>query len=191
MSDDKALVFFDLETTGFGIAECDVIQVAAVHEENVFDVYILPSQPIHEGASKVTGLTVQDGQLFHHGELKTTTPLLEALKSFITFVQSFKRPVLLVGHNAHRFDTPILSRVLEQNQLLDQFQEVVSGTLDTLSLSEDLYPDLESHKQESLVNHFLKKDYEAHSAVEDAKILQELFKHWNIEDQTVLKKHIL
>ncbi|XP_029959443.1 uncharacterized protein plex9.1 [Salarias fasciatus] len=190
MSDGRVLVFFDLETTGLDTTKCEIIQVAAVHEERVFSVYILPSQPIDEGATKVTGFTVRDGKLFCHEDLKATTPLLEALQSFIAFLSSFRRPVLLVGHNARSFDAPILSRVLTQSSLLEPFREAASGTLDTLPVSRELFPDLQNHRQEFLVRRFLNKQYGAHNAVEDAKVLQELFKHWDIQDQTVWEKHV-
>uniref|UniRef100_A0A672HWV1 exodeoxyribonuclease III n=1 Tax=Salarias fasciatus TaxID=181472 RepID=A0A672HWV1_SALFA len=132
----------------------------------------------------VTGFTVRDGKLFCHEDLKATTPLLEALQSFIAFLSSFRRPVLLVGHNARSFDAPILSRVLTQSSLLEPFREAASGTLDTLPVSRELFPDLQNHRQEFLVRRFLNKQYGAHNAVEDAKVLQELFKHWDIQDQT-------
>uniref|UniRef100_A0A672HXX0 exodeoxyribonuclease III n=1 Tax=Salarias fasciatus TaxID=181472 RepID=A0A672HXX0_SALFA len=128
------------------------------------------------------------GKLFCHEDLKATTPLLEALQDFIAFLSSFRRPVLLVGHNARSFDAPILSRVLTQSSLLEPFREAVSGTLDTLPVSRELFPDLQNHRQEFLVRRFLNKQYGAHNAVEDAKVLQELFKHWDIQDQTVWEK---
>ncbi|CAB1453543.1 unnamed protein product [Pleuronectes platessa] len=56
-------------------------------------------------------------------------------------------PILLAAHNAKGFDAPILTRVLLQNHLLQEFQQVVSGFLDTLQLSKWLHPDLPGQSQ--------------------------------------------
>lgn len=50
--------------------------------------------------------------------------------------------------------------------------------MDTCMLSKNLFPDLRKHNLEFLVKHFLGKPYDAHNALEDARILQELFNSW-------------
>ena len=158
---------------------CDIIQLSAVTGEKLFNAYILPVQPIAEGAQRVTGFTAYNGGLFLRGDLLQTTPVYEALTSFIAFLQSFHRPILLAAHNARGFDAPILNRVLQQNHLLQKFQQVVSGYLDTLQLSRVLYPQLPKYSQPFLVSHFLGCPYDAHNAVEDARMLQKLYNIWN------------
>ncbi|XP_042364144.1 DNA polymerase III PolC-type-like [Plectropomus leopardus] len=178
MSGNKTIVFFDLETTGLDTDVCDIIQVSAICGERVFDVYTLPRRAVTKGAQQVTGFTVGDDGLFRHGRPVDTVPLVDALTSFINFLRSFRRPVLLAAHNARRFDAPVLTRVLQTLSLWQEFQQVVSGFVDTLPLSKNLYPNLGSHSQRNMVRHFLGVDYEAHNAVEDAKMLQELFNSW-------------
>ncbi|KAF7653296.1 hypothetical protein LDENG_00085010 [Lucifuga dentata] len=180
MSDERTLVFFDLEATGLDTTANEIIQLSAVSEEKVFNVYILPHRPLTESAMRVTGFRVRDNALLLHGQPVVTTPLHQALSSFIDFLRSFRRPVLLVAHGAKRFDAPVLSRVLRQYSLKHEFQQVVSGFLDTFCLSKKLFPyQLSSFSQESMVKHFLGKSYNAHNAVEDARMLQELYKRWN------------
>ncbi|XP_049928586.1 DNA polymerase III PolC-type-like isoform X6 [Epinephelus moara] len=173
------IVFFDLETTGLDTAVCDIIQVSAICGERVFNVYTLPRRPLTESARQVTGFTVTDGSLLLHGNAVDTVPLVDALTSFISFLRSFRHPVLLAAHGAKRFDAPVLTRVLRRLSLQQEFQQVVSGFVDTFLLSKNLYRNLSSHSQQYMVRHFLGKTYEAHNAVEDATMLQELFNSWS------------
>lgn len=164
---------------------CDIIQVSAICGEKVFNVYTLPRRPLTEGASEVNGFTVSDGSLFLHGNAVDTVPLIDALTSFISFLRSFSCPVLLAAHNAKRFDVPVLTRVLQELDLQQEFQQVVSGFVDTFLLSKNLYRNLGSHSQQYMVRHFLGRTYEAHNAVEDATMLQELFNSWNVSRDTL------
>ncbi|GAA6227059.1 uncharacterized protein LOC111229798 [Lates japonicus] len=182
MSDNKTIVFFDLETTGLDTDVCDIIQLSAICGERVFNAYTLPRRTLTESARQVTGFTVCDDGLFLHGVPVDTIPLVEALTSFIAFLRSFRCPVLLAAHNARRFDAPVLTRVLQQCYLRQEFQQVVFGFLDTFLLSKNLYRGLASYSQENMVRHFLGKTYNAHNAVEDAKMLQELYETWKPRD---------
>ncbi|KAM4560805.1 secretory carrier-associated membrane protein 2-like [Fundulus diaphanus] len=53
--------------------------------------------------------------------------------------------MLLAAHNAKLFDVPVLTRVLRQYSLLQEFQQVVSGFLDTFLLSKNLHRGLASY----------------------------------------------
>lgn len=158
---------------------CDIIQVSAICGERVFNAYTLPRRALTESATNVTGFTVSDAGLFLRGTPVDTIPLVEALTSFIAFLRSFHRPVVLAAHNAQRFDAPVITRVLRQCSLQQEFQQVVTGFLDTFLLSKRLFPRLHSYSQERMVLHFLRKTYNAHNAVEDARMLQELYNTWD------------
>ncbi|XP_078112760.1 DNA polymerase III subunit epsilon-like [Sander vitreus] len=173
------IVFFDLETSGLDTTVCDIIQVSAICGERVFNVYTLPRQTLTESAKQVTGFTVHNDCLFLRGAPVNTIPLVDALTSFIDFLRSFRRPVLLAAHNVKRFDAPVLNRVLRQLSLRQEFQKVVSGYVDTFLLSKNLNPGLSSYSQENLVRHFLQRTYNAHDAMQDATMLQELFNSWS------------
>lgn len=158
---------------------CDIIQVSAICGNNGFNAYTVPSQALDRGATDVTGFTVHDGNLFRHGVPMPTIPLPDVLTSFIGYLRTFRRPVLLAAHNARCFDALVLTRVLRQFfPQLQQFQQVVCGFLDTLQLSKNVFPGSTRYSQEHLVNRFLGKTYDAHNAAEDARMLQELFCIW-------------
>ncbi|XP_026167352.1 protein PML-like [Mastacembelus armatus] len=187
MSDYKTIVFFDLEATGLDTTVCDVIQLAAICGDRAYNVYILPGRDLDESAKRVTGFRFRNNSLFLDGIQVATTPLQEALANFITFLRSFQRPVLLAAHGARRFDVPVLTRVLKRCLLWQEFQQVVSGFLDTLPLSKNLFNNLNSYSQENLVRHFLGRTYNAHNATEDARMLQELFKAWRPKNRNILR----
>lgn len=184
MSDNKTIVFFDLETTGLDTTVCDIIQLSAVCDGRTFNAYMLPQLELTDSARQVTGFTVVDGELKRHGAPVTTEPLAEAFGSFLDFLRSFPRPVLLGAHNAKFFDAPVLRRVLRQLGLLGEFRKVVSGFVDTYPMSKNLFT-LPSYSQENLVRHFLMKSYDAHNALEDAAMLEELFNKWAPSTQVI------
>lgn len=157
---------------------CDIIQLSAICGERTFNVYTLPRRALTESAKQVTGFTVREDRLFLRGVPMETTPLVEALTSFIGFLRSFHRPVLLAAHGARRFDAPVLSRVLRHCSLRQEFQAVVLGFVDTFLLSKDLFRGLSSYSQVNMVQHFLGETYDAHNAAEDARMLQELYNTW-------------
>lgn len=166
---------------------CDIIQVSAICGDSAFNAYTLPSRAIDERATEVTGFIVSDGGLFCHGVRLHTIPLRDVLMSLIVYLRSFRCPVLLVAHNARHFDAPVLTRVLRQFSLQQEFQQVVSGFLDTLLLSRSLFPGLNSYSQTNLVRRFLRRTYNAHNGEEDARMLQMLFYAWNISEMDICR----
>ncbi|KAL3061118.1 hypothetical protein OYC64_009348 [Pagothenia borchgrevinki] len=187
MARQGTIVFFDLETTGLDTKSCHIVQLGASCEHHtIFNRYILPCIPIEYGATEVNGLTVSYDQLFLHGEPVRTVSLYHSLKSFIKYLCRFPGPVLLAAHNAWRFDQIVLMRVLRKFSLFEQFEQVVSGFVDTLPLSKKLYPQLKRFNQPYLVRYFLGERYNAHNAVEDAKLLEELFyNRWNPDNDVI------
>ncbi|XP_077451436.1 DNA polymerase III PolC-type-like [Stigmatopora argus] len=173
-------VFFDLETTGLDTWTCDIIQIAAVCGSRVFNVYCVPRSRITGEASGLTGFSVENGALLRHGSLMQTVPLKQALESFVEFLSSFHGTVYLAAHSANRFDAPVLNRALKEFSLSEKFARAVSKYLDTFLLSKTLFRNLSSYSLKNLVQHFLGKSYDAHNALEDAKVLQEVFKLWKI-----------
>lgn len=151
----------------------------------MFNVYIFPRCHIESGASRVTGLTTHRQNLLLHGQPVETVPLREALHLFIAFLERFSRPIL-VGHNCKRFDCPILLRILDEFYLLEEFKDVVSGYLDTLLLSREMFR-LQKYSQPYLVQYFLQKSYGAHNATEDVRALQELYRVWRPSSDLVNK----
>ncbi|XDV53554.1 hypothetical protein PO909_022027 [Leuciscus waleckii] len=184
--DAETPVFFDLETTGLDTSACDIVQLSAISGNQTFNAYLLPRCSITDGASRVTGLTVSGQSLLFNRRPVPTVPHRRALADFISFLKTFNGP-FLVGHNSRRFDWPILRRVLEEFLLLEEFRRVVSGCVDTLPLSRDMFQ-LQKYSQPFLVQQFLREPYGAHDASEDARTLQELYRVWD-PSQSLVRKH--
>ncbi|XP_073687426.1 DNA polymerase III PolC-type-like [Garra rufa] len=187
--DEETPVFFDLETTGFDMSVCDIVQLSAISGDRTFNVYLLPRCPMTEGASEVTGLTVDGPDLLFNQHPVQTVPHSQALSDFISFLKTLNRP-FLVGHNSKHFDWPILTRVLDQFDLLEELESVVSGCVDTLSLSREMFQ-LPKYSQQFLVQHFLQESYGAHDATEDVRVLQKLYRVWKPSEELVKKHKII
>ncbi|XP_061677445.1 DNA polymerase III PolC-type-like [Syngnathoides biaculeatus] len=172
------VVFFDLETTGLDTEKCDIVQIAAVCGTRTFNAHVVPLGEITKEANRVTGFLVADGVLYRRGTPVATVPLHQALSSFIEFVGSFCGPVYLAAHNARRFDVPVLNRALRESSLLREFQRSVSSYLDTFLLAKWMFTNIHSYSLQYMAQRFLGKTFDAHNALEDAKILQELFGVW-------------
>lgn len=83
------------------------MQIAAVCGEKSLNIYLKPNGRISESASKVTGLTYENGILKRLGQPLVSVSADEGLKQFIMFLASSYKP-FLIGHNIQNFDVPIL-----------------------------------------------------------------------------------
>lgn len=165
-------VFFDVETTSLKW-NSDIIQIAAVSKNDIFDEYIIPSQLIVPKVSDITGITFYDGVFAIHGHPLEAKARKVAVHNFLKWVES-KSPVRLFAHNA-KFDYTRFFHAIDKEDLVKQFQKHIIGFVDTLEVFKTEYPGLVSYKQDRLVEKFLKKFYDCHNAVEDSKLLQELY----------------
>ncbi|CAG2196196.1 unnamed protein product [Mytilus edulis] len=86
------------------------------------------------------------------------------------------RPVL-VGHNIHSYDVPVLRNVLREFNLLSSFDNLIYGCIDTLKIAKREIPkaDVQNYKQQTLVQKFLEIVYDAHNSEEDVRSLYKLF----------------
>ncbi|XP_077425676.1 DNA polymerase III subunit epsilon-like [Vanacampus margaritifer] len=184
------VVFFDLETTGLDTERCDIIQIAAVCGTRVFNAYTVPRCAISKEAARLTGFSVVNGLLLRHGEAMPTVSLSRALTSFVEFLGSFRGPVYLAAHNANRFDAPVLKRMLREFSLLQEFERAVSNYLDTFLLSKRMFTNFYSYSLSYMVERFLDKSYDAHNALEDARMLQEVYHAWKPGRNAVLNSLI-
>lgn len=63
---------------------------------------MVPSKGIAPQASAVTGLRVENGEMFLNDERVDTVPTRLALLKFIEFLRSIESDILLVAHNGFR-----------------------------------------------------------------------------------------
>ena len=154
--------------------DAEICQLAAIHGTEQFNVYILPLHGITPTAAAVNRLSVSHGRLFYDGKPVTAVQLDVAMQQFLNWLQSLTEPCLLLAHNAKLFDAKHLLKALEMSSKTEQFSEVVVGFCDTLPAFKELFPERKSYSQENLVKDLLESTYNAHNALNDVQMLQEL-----------------
>ena len=180
-------IVFDLETTGRGVKP-DIIQIAAKNGDDIFSVYVRPSQGyIPQNITDLTGISMRDNNMFSKGERVNSVSIKEGLSSFIDFLPD---QCMLVAHNTHQFDTRIILSHMKDHSFLDKFKSKVLGFLDTLPLAKLLYPERKGargYKQEALVNDLVQETYDAHNAIADVSALHKLL---SVIKQSSFTNHI-
>ena len=189
-------VVFDTETTCTG-KNAELCQLSAIHENQVFSKYILPTGNVSTGASRVNKLSVQNineiRKLLKENQTVETVSLDKALQEFHTFLSQVKCStqkescIVLIGHNSSTFDTPILlgrsdenfrSKLSNLNVYFGDSQILVKHLL------KDKHPALQlsesascKSNQSALYSHLFKEEFEAHDALEDVKALRKILFH--------------
>ena len=99
----KAVIFY-LETTGLR-HDSDIGQITAVSTVNdeILNLYAIPTKQISEEVSEVTKITVQTRQLCYDNTPVYCTPREKVSTNFVDFVNKSGEDVLLVGHNIKSF----------------------------------------------------------------------------------------
>lgn len=154
--------------------DAEICQLAAIHGTEQFNVYILPLHGIAPTAAAVNKLSVRHGHLFYDGKLVTAVQRDVAMQKFLNWLQSLTEPCPLLAHNAKLFDAKHLLKALEMSSKTEQFSEVVVGFWDTLPALKELFPERKSYSQENLAKDLLESTYNAHYALNDVQMLQEL-----------------
>jgi superfamily I DNA/RNA helicase len=121
-------VAVDIETTDLEVERCEVIELAAVRVEDgritdEFHRLVRPTGRISEGASRLHGY--RDADVAGAADFATVWAEFRA----------FAGADLLVAHNGHGFDFPVLRRLARGHPAGDQF-----AAFDTLPLARDLHP---------------------------------------------------
>jgi superfamily I DNA/RNA helicase/DNA polymerase III epsilon subunit-like protein len=155
-------VVFDTETTGTDVARDEVIELAAVRVRggrvaDTFRALVRSRRPIGAGAAAVHGYT--DADLCGQPELAEVWPRFRAFAG---------RDVLVV-HNGHRFDVPLLRRLTADCGGLDGL-----SFLDTLPLARSLFP-VGGLRLEDLAGRFGVPRGRGHHALDDSLCLAGVF----------------
>jgi DNA helicase II / ATP-dependent DNA helicase PcrA len=173
-----AYVAFDTETTGLDIERCEVIELAAakVRDGRVIDTFrtlLRCDRPISPGATAVHGYTDAD--------LRGQPSLREVWPRFRAFVGDD----VMVAHNGHRFDIPLLER------LTADWQGTRGLTFfDTLPLARNLFAGA-SLRLEGLAIRFGVELRPNHRALDDSLCLVQVFERLQEERLRRLRKTCL
>ena len=185
------LVFYDLETTGLSVSS-EITEIAAVcHNGESFQAYVLPKEEISVGATKATGLSVRmrsgKRQLYLGNEQVQSDAEDVVLRKFFQWLD--KLPIdniVLAGHNSSKFDNRVLINATTRWNCTDLLRKAIDGFADTLPAFQEEYPQLKGKcKLSDLAQHFSAGEFSAHSAAEDARILQLISK--NLKRSTLEK----
>ena len=160
---DKEIIVFDLETTGLDRENDRITEIGAVKLVNreiveEFQTFVDPEKPISDKITELTGIT---------DEMVANAPKeKQAVEEFIKFAGNG----VLVAHNAD-FDTSFVRAVCKRQDIEYKFSFV-----DTLELCRAAMPNLRNHKLDTVAKEYKLGDFNHHRAIDDAKMLAEIFK---------------
>jgi ATP-dependent DNA helicase UvrD/PcrA len=154
-------VAVDIETNGLEVEAAEAVELAAVKVRNgaivgEFQRLIRPLRPVSAGSALVHGYTDAD--------LQDAPPFAEVWTAF----RAFAGGDVLVAHNGHGFDFPILTRLSRGHPAGNRF-----ALYDTLPLARTLHPG--SRKLADLARRFGIETGRAHHALDDARTLAQVF----------------
>lgn len=153
----------DIETTGLSPAFCGIVEIAALKilpdgSQRTFQMLVDPGRPIPRGVTAIHG--IDDAMV--RGQPRAD----DAVAALVSFVG----PSPLVLHNAP-FDMSFLNPVVRRQRL--QWDSL--AVFDTLKLSRQAFPGLNSYSLENLSRFF---DFDAgghHRALADCRYCAQLF----------------
>lgn len=139
--EDYVIVYYDVETTGFGIDSCGIVQIAAKAEKCQFSVYVTPNQNIEEEASEAIKLTNKGPKLFYDGLKVETVSITEASAGLQLFLKQLGKKFTLIVCNDNRFDHSLFVRTIEEENMIKELGKSVFGFTDSLPLFKKTFPD--------------------------------------------------
>jgi superfamily I DNA/RNA helicase/DNA polymerase III epsilon subunit-like protein len=159
-------VAFDLETTDMDVAQCEIVELAAVRVRGgvivaQFQQLVRTLRPISPRATSVHG--------YRDADVCDQLTLPEVWPAFREFVGGD----LLVAHNGHTFDVPVLRRLAEGLPGVDDLV-----FFDTLPLARSLMED--SARLEDLAHRFGVATGRSHHALDDAGALAGIVRHLGV-----------
>jgi len=160
------LVVFDTETTGLDTENDDIIQIAATEIINgvkgeSFNVYIK--------TEKSLATTVKIHNITKDFLNKNGVEAKEGISSFIKFMGVDA----LLAHNA-KYDMTILTHFSNRHGVIFDTNRVV---LDTIDLSKQLYPSLNSYKLGNILKTLKLEGVASHNAIDDVSATVSLVLH--------------
>jgi DNA polymerase-3 subunit alpha (Gram-positive type) len=175
-----SFVVFDLETTGIGAKNNEIIEIGAVKVVNQeivdrFSTFVNPGRPIPYKIEQLTG--IDDGMV------QDSPDITEVLPRFLEFC----RGCVMVAHNAS-FDMGFI-----RQKAVDQGIEEDFTVVDTVAMSRALLPQLGKHTLDNVAKNLGVSLDNHHRAVDDAQATAEIFLRLSkrLEDKGITTLHQL
>ena len=173
------VIVFDLETSGLNPYHDDIIEIGAkiLNEDSSFQKLVQPksNRPISKKITQITGIT---NQMLR----KEGFPWLSVYSEFYNwFIENIKDHdnITIVSHNGDTFDFVFLKRMFKDltNEGTDTSKINLESIYfhDTLPLSKRLYPNRTYYNQPSLAKTFQILLIDAHRAMGDVLVLEQLY----------------
>lgn len=185
-----SFIVMDLETTD--LIRHNVIphitQIAAVEHEtgSQFSCYVVPKAQMSSGAAEITGIMWDGTNLRLKGNVVAAVPIFAALSNFFLWLQKFHNAVL-IAHNGKQFDFRILSNAADKSKLFNMFWESCVGCIDSIDVMKSKFPKLQKYSQPYLAEYICNKNYNAHNALDDVSMLNEILKEAKVSSVDLLK----
>ena len=157
------IVVFDLETTGTNAQSDRITEIGAIKLKDMFTIdsfctLVKSEVRIPANIEKITGIT--------NMMIKDAPSEEEAIRAFLDFCGDSK---ILVAHNAN-FDTGFIKNACMRLGIEYDFTAV-----DTLAMSRTMLTEIKRHKLDTIARHLGLAKFDHHRALEDAKILSDIF----------------
>ena len=168
---DATYCILDIETTGLEAKNDKITELAVIKYKDgkiidQFETFVNPEISIPVNITELTGIT--------DAMVKDARKIEAIIPDFLDFIGSDS---ILVAHNAE-FDMGFIKHNVNILNL-----EMNNKYLDTLALARMLYMELSRFSQGVIAKHLKIKVEIAHRAMDDVKVLSEIFKHMLIKLQ--------
>jgi len=152
---EDEIVVFDIETTGLSTTRDAITEIGAVImkggvETGRFQTFANPGRPIPPSITQLTGISDED--------VKDAPSQKEAVKAFLEFAGGR----VLAAHNAS-FDIGFIYEACQKYGL-----DFKPRFVDTLALARALFPDMKSHRLDSVAARLGLPEFKHHRASDDA-----------------------
>lgn len=172
----------------FSARTSHITQIAAVRGKERFSCYVMPQITITPKASEITGITVNNGKMFHHSKQVDAVPVKDAFSQLCAYLEKSNNNIL-IGHNIQTYDCPLLFNALAScgEIVVNKFCDNVKGFVDTRKLFKITHSNQKSFAQQNLLKNIMGVTYDAHDALEDVVALQKLVDFVHIEKKPMQK----
>lgn len=172
----KRFIYYDTETTGIKAGKDRIVEIAAFDplEDRKFCMFTNPEMPIPPEATAITHIT---------DDMVKDAPKIQ--ETLLMFQEFCKGDVVLVAHNNDAFDKPFLEGEYQRAGL----EMPVWTFVDSLKWARKYRNDLPRHSLQSLREVYGIAANQAHRALDDVIVLQEIFSRMigDLSCETVLE----